>query len=84
MKDTGFYQRMLEAKARKQKQLEQERLAAEFQVHPERFQEPSVKPDNEVKMDQAFHQLQIKLGTAKPVDQVQSALDHLNQKLAGL
>lgn len=78
-----FYKSMQDAKALKRKKLEQERLAAEFQVHPERFEEPYQKAEHEVKLDQAFTQLQIKLGTCPP-NKVQAALDHLTRKIDGV
>ena len=82
-KDSDFYKRMLEAKERKKKHLEQARLAAEFQVYPERFIAPVVKSEAEVKLDKAFAQIQIRLGTG-PISETQKALDHLKDKTQGL
>ncbi len=84
-KDSEFYLRMLEAKARKQKHLEQVRLAAEFQVHPERFIEP-VKTQAEQKMDIAFNQLKTKLLIEQPgyKDQLERAIQHLHDKTQGI
>lgn len=85
MPNPEFYKRMLEAKAAKKKRLEQEQLAAEFQVHPERFQPAVMKPENEIKMDKAFSELRDKIRAESvresPMDR---AIRHLEEKSKGL
>lgn len=79
-KDVDFYKRMQEAKRLKKLRLEQQQLAAEFQVYPERFLEPIiVKPENEIKMDEAFQQLKDKLHKEHPTPQ--DKLSEVIQKL---
>jgi hypothetical protein len=79
-----FYAKMQEAKRRKKLKLEQEQLAAEFKTHPERFVDPHVKSEMEQKIDQAFMEIRIKLGTVKPVDKIQKAFDNITKNSEGL
>ncbi len=86
-KDPEFYKRMLEAKARKQSALEQARLRAEFGELPPPVFPLIVKPENEVKLDKAFADLQQKLrDTAGPTPQqkIQDAFNQIIKKAEGL
>ena len=78
---------MLEAKKAKKQKLEQEQLAAEFQVYPERFTQPVVmKTEAEQKMDTAFSLLKYRLHQDNPTpqDKLRDALDNLRLKAEGL
>lgn len=88
-KKSDFYQRMLEAKKFKKQRLEQEQLAAEFEAHPERFNQPQpiiVKSDAELKMDAAFSQLQAKLGTQRDLhrEALEKVFNEMAKKAEGL
>ena len=88
-KDFDFYKRMLEAKALKKKRLEQEQLLAEFQVHPERFNDQPIirKTVSEEKLDNAFSELKEKLYNEHPLTQserIQQEMQRIQQKMQGL
>lgn len=88
--NTGFYEKMMDAKKRKKEALERKQLEAEFEAHPERFNSPQpiiVKPDNELLMDAAFAQLQAKLKASQPPTQqekIEQAFNDIARKAQGL
>lgn len=84
-KDNDFYKRMLEAKERKKKALDQKRLHNEFgdiSLPPQIV----IKSASEQKMDAAFVELQAKLRAANPTpeDKIQKAFEDIARKAQGL
>jgi hypothetical protein len=75
-KDSDFYKKMQEAKARKKAALAQKRLHDEFGDFPLPPQFV-IKPETELKIDEAFNKLQQKLKAENP-----STADKLNEAIA--
>ena len=88
-KDPDFYKRMLEAKERKRKALEQKRLRDEFIIHESEYQTPIgpviVKTEAEQKMDIAFQQVKDKLHKEHPTKQdlIQQEIQRLQNLTQG-
>jgi arsenate reductase-like glutaredoxin family protein len=79
MDKPNFYERMQEAKRRKQQRIEQEQLMAEFMAHPDTFNQRPIT-EEDMKMDAAFQQLSQKLIPNKIEEQIQRLREQADGK----